>query len=121
GAETREGAGVEPRRRDTAIEEGGHPVRRREHEPAIGGEVGQVERERLDRDRGKLYDLGAQPFETQAQLARLLAGARHDDREAEERSRLEPCEVEAGDLPHDDRRRGADAGVTDRGERRAYG
>ena len=55
------------------------------------------------------------------QLARLLAGAGHDHGAAEQRPRLEPREVEAGDLAHDDRRRRPDTGVGDRGQRRPHG
>ena len=54
------------------------------------------------------------------QLAGLLARARDDDRPAEQRTRLEPGEVERGDVAHDDRARRPHAGVGDGREGRPH-
>ena len=85
---------------------------------AYAAEVGQLELERLDRDRRQLDHLGAELLEPRAQLARLLARPGDDDAAAEQRAPLEPAEVEPGDRADDDRARRLDAAVGDR--RRAW-
>ena len=117
-ASVRQGARVETSGCEATIEERVDPVRRREHHPAVIGEIRKREIDRLDRDRGQLDDLGAELFQPVSQLTGLLARACHDDRATEQRTILEPGEVEAGDLADDDGRGRFDAGIRDRRERR---
>ncbi len=115
----RERTCVEPVRLQAALEERVDPVGRGEHQPRVPLEVGSRELDRLERDRRQLDDLGAERLEPEAQFARLLPRARHDDAPAEQRAPLEPAEVEGRHRADDDRGRGLDGHVGDRRERRA--
>ena len=119
-AHARERTRVEARRREAALEERVHAVRRREHQPVVAREIGERDVDGLDRDRRQLDDVGAEQLERGAQLACLLACACDDHRASEERPVLEPREVERGDVADDDRARRLHARVGDRRERGAH-
>ena len=108
-----------PPRVQTAREQRVDTVGRRDDEPSVLGELGQVELHRLDDDRGQLDDIGSELAEARPKSTRLFTGARHDDPPAEQGTGLEPREVERGHRSDHDRRGRLDRFARDPRERAA--
>ncbi len=114
-----ERARVETRRCEPALEERVDTVRGGEDDPRVARQVGELEVDRVERDRGEFQHLGAQVLEPHPQFARLLTSARHHDPAAEQRPLLEPREVERSHVADDDRRWGLDSDLGNGRECRA--
>ena len=114
-----ERARIETGRCEPAVEERVDAVRRGEDDPRVARQVRELEVDRVERDRRELQHLGAEILEAHPQFARLLTRPRHHDAAAEQRSLLEPREVERSHVADDDRRRCLHADLGNRRERRA--
>ncbi len=100
-------------------------VRARHDDRVVGAQVGWIERQRLDPDRRRLHNLGAQQLEPGGQAAGLGAGAGDHHAATVQRPLLEPVQpvVERGDgADQGDRGRAhPGCGGGDSGERRDHG
>ena len=119
-----EGAGVEARRRASAAEQPLGAVRRRDDDPVVGRRAGAPPiRSAAPPSAGSAISItgtsiGSAPASRSARDSADACGARpgHDDAAPEQRSALEPGQVDGGDLADDDHRRGGQRRRADRRE-----